>query len=148
MAGNNNLRRGAGGPTVGKCPVNELVTSLSVWTTLDGAFVTDVSMRCASAPRTFSAMTRQAGPNGTVNFTSPELKVRSGDMVRLDWCHEWAANCGEAAARAFCAAKGRARAVSFTGKPNAGLTVVISDQRICNSTDCMGFANIVCGPAQ
>lgn len=147
MAGQNNLRRGAGGPRVGKCPANELATSISVWTSVDGAFVTDVAMRCAPAPRTFSGMTRQAGANGTVNFLSPELKVRSGDMVRLDWCHEWAANCGEAAAQAFCVAKGMARAVSFTSKPNVGLTVVIADQRICNSAACAGFANIVCGPA-
>ena len=149
MAGQNNLRRAAGGPRAGKCPANQLATSVSVWTSLDGAFVKNVDMRCAAAPHTFSSMVQQGGAGGTVNFLSPEIKVRSNDVVRLDWCHDWATNCGAPAAQALCASKGMARAVSFAAKPNVGLTVVIAGQRICNNTaGCTGFANIVCGPAQ
>ena len=50
FAGQNNLRRGMGRPTVIKCPEGQLATSISVWTSSDGRFVTDVSMRCGPAP--------------------------------------------------------------------------------------------------
>jgi hypothetical protein len=148
FGGQNTLRRAGGRPKVGRCPEGELATGISVWTSLDGRFVTDVSMRCGRAPSVFSGMARQNGPNGTVTYFSPELKVRSGDTVQLDWCREWATNCGAPAAEAFCVSKGWARAVDFAAKPNVGLTVIISDKRICNVPGCTGFATIACGPAQ
>ncbi len=147
FGGSNQLRRGAS-PRVGRCPEGQLATGVSVWASSDGRFVTDAKMQCERAPAGYSSMSWQSGANGAVTYFSPELKVRSGDSVRLDWCREWATNCGAPAAEAFCKAKGMARAVSFAAKPNAGLTVIISDKRICNAPGCTAFTSITCGPAQ
>lgn len=142
---------GAGGQPIAQrpqqqnCPPGKLVTAIDVWVTLDERFVTDMTMQCGAAPFVASEMTSQNGPNGTVTYSSPSLKLATGDGVRLDWCLEWANNCGEPAADAFCKSKGKAKAVNFTQKPNAGLTVVISSKRICNAPACTAFANITCG---
>jgi hypothetical protein len=147
FGGQNQLRRGRA-PREGQCPAGELATGVSVWTSRDGRSVTDVAMRCGRAPSVASRMTRQNDPNGTVTYSSPELKVRSGDSVQVDWCREWATNCGAPAAEAFLRIEGWARAVDFVAKANVGLTVIISDKRICNAPGCTGFATIACRPAQ
>jgi hypothetical protein len=103
-------------------------------------------MHCGRAPSVESKMTRQNGPNGTATYSAPELKVRSGDSIRLDWCREWGMNCGAPAADAFCVSKGWARAVDFAPKQKVGLTVIISNQGICNVPHCAGFATITCAP--
>lgn len=50
FGGQNELRRGKGGPRTGQCPQGQLAVSVSAWRSSDGQFVTDVNLRCASAP--------------------------------------------------------------------------------------------------
>jgi len=146
FGGSNNLPRGKGKPQKGRCPAGELATSLSVWTSSDGRFVTDVSMRCARAPRGYPEMATQRAADGSVTFFSPEIKLKSGDSIQLDWCREWAANCGKPAADAFCASKGLGSSSNEVAKPNRGLTVVISNQQVCNAPGCTSFQKLTCSP--
>lgn len=90
-------------------------------------------------------MTSRRNADASTTYFSPELKVRTGDRIQLDWCRAWAVDCGQPAADAFCKTVGQVRASSFTAKPNVGLTVIVSDRRICNSPACTGFAQLTCG---
>jgi hypothetical protein len=145
LAGAGGLPAVAQPPQQQSCAPGKLVTAIDVWVTLDERFVEDLRMQCESGPFVASQMTAQNGPNGTVTYSSPSLKLPGGDGVRLDWCLEWANNCGQPAADAFCKSKGKAKAINFTQKPNAGLTVVISNKKICNAPACAAFASITCG---
>ena len=61
----------------------------------------------------------------------------------VDWCVNWAANCGQPGADNFCRVNGYARATSFkTYQP--GRTYVIGDNRFCAAEFCIGFAQVVC----
>lgn len=147
FGGYNKANRSKKIPHERNCPPGKLVTGINVWTTADGRFVADVDMRCGDAPFVLSTMTWQKQADGTVKYNSPTLKMRNGGDLQLDWCRDWATNCGAPAANAFCASKGAMKAVSFSAKPKVGLTVVIADKKICNAPTCQGFASIVCGPA-
>jgi hypothetical protein len=126
------------------CPSGQLATGVHVWVSLDGRFVTEVRMRCGAAPFVPSEMTQQKGTNGTVTYFLPTLKLPGGDGIRLDWCREWATNCGAPAADAFCKSHGKVKAARFAAQPNVGLTVVISSKQICNMPGCTAFASIEC----
>lgn len=145
FGGQNSLPRGRGGPQKGNCPAGQLATGMFVWLNHNGAFATEVKMQCGPGPRVGGRMSWQEGANGTVTYFSPELKVRTGDRIQLDWCREWAANCGQPAADAFCRVMGRARALSFTPRSNVGLTAIVSDLRVCNAPACGGFERVECG---
>lgn len=131
-------------PQQESCPSGQLATGVYAWVSLDGRFVTDVKMRCGAAPFVQSVMVKQGGANGTVTYFSPTLKLQSGDGVRLDWCREWANDCGAPAADAFCKSYGKVKASRFAAQANVGLTMVISSQQICNAPGCTGFASIEC----
>jgi hypothetical protein len=67
---------------------------------------------------------------------------------RLDWCLNWAADCGKPAADAFCKMKNFSRG-SFAFVADAqpgGRTQVISSGRICEGPSCTGFQQIICEP--
>jgi hypothetical protein len=68
------------------------------------------------------------------------------DLVRLDVCREWGANCGKPAADAFCRAKGFSDAFNAAPDPEPGRssTRVISSGQICQGTFCTGFQQIIC----
>jgi hypothetical protein len=48
LGGQNDLSRG--GRKEGQCAKGDLATGITVWTTLDGAYVTGIDMDCARAP--------------------------------------------------------------------------------------------------
>jgi len=73
---------------------------------------------------------------------------RSG-AHRLDWCREWAQNCGKPAADAFCQGQGYAYATGFSQDPDIGIgqpTRIITSGQICNQGFCDGFRSITCAP--
>lgn len=146
FGGQNNLPRGRGGPAKGRCPTGQLATGVHAWVSDDGRFVTNVGMTCGPAPSVAGRMAWRSGNDGTVTYFSPELKVSSGDRIQLDWCRQWATDCGQPAADAFCKVMGQARALRFAARPKVGLTVIVSDRRICNAPSCTGFEQVVCGP--
>ncbi len=81
---------------------------------------------------------------GNRTFNNP----RSGGY-RLDWCREWAQNCGKPAADAFCQVKGLSRAVNFAQATDIGAshpTRIITSGQICNQAFCDGFRSITCAP--
>ena len=65
--------------------------------------------------------------------------------VRLDWCYKWAQFCGQAAAEAYCAAKGFNDAKGFEKDDDIGYTRVIGSGQICNDPNCDGFTYVKCG---
>lgn len=75
---------------------------------------------------------------GDQTFDYPQL-----NGAAVDWCVNWAANCGQLGADNFCRIKGYRRATSFkTYKP--GRTYIIGDNRFCAAQFCIGFAQVVC----
>ena len=145
--GGGNLQPVLHQPDPAACPNGEFLTDLNVAITLDGRFVKELSFDCGAAPFIQSFMSSQAGADGSVTYSLPSIKLKDGEGPLLDACREWANDCGQPAADAFCAAMGKANATSFVEKPDAGLTMVISDRRVCNALKgCTAFAHIVCGP--
>lgn len=68
---------------------------------------------------------------------------------RLDYCLNWARDCGQEAATVFCRVKGYARASSFDRASNIGAdsdTWVLGDRRVCDEDLCDGFTAIQCSP--
>ncbi len=70
LEGQNNLSRG--GRIEGQCARGDLATGLTVWTTLDGAYVTRIEMDCAPAPKESSIPTLK--PTDPV---SPNIRIPS-----------------------------------------------------------------------
>ena len=92
----------------------------------------------------FRRITCVRSASGNRTFNNPRI---SGN--RLDWCREWAQNCGKPAADAFCRVKGYSRAVNFAKAPNVGAsqpTQIITSGQICNQAGCDGFSAITCAP--
>jgi len=64
---------------------------------------------------------------------------------RLDWCREYASNCGQGAADAFCKKMGYSRAVSFKGPDMApNKTKCVGSGQTCEGDLCGGFYYIDC----
>jgi hypothetical protein len=78
----------------------------------------------------------------TMTFQAPMY----GDM-RLDSCLEWAQQCGEPAATAWCKEKGMTRALEFplenVGEQGLG-TRLIGTKQVCNEKFCSAFVYIKC----
>jgi hypothetical protein len=71
-------------------------------------------------------------------------KPRVGD-IRLDWCREWAQNCGKAAADEYCRLQGFAESVAFAKASRVGEpTRVIGTGQACNNSSCDSFTSIAC----
>ena len=82
------------------------------------------------------------GGNTASKFIAPTIQG-----YRLDWCREWASDCGRPAANAFCAMKGFSQATAFTPAQDIGAatpTKVIGTGQICNQAFCDGFQSITC----
>ena len=78
----------------------------------------------------------------TVFFSKPVI-----DSYRVDWCRDWASNCGEPAATAFCQAQGYTRADTWSLAEDIGTqhpTKVISTGQICAASLCDGIEQIQC----
>lgn len=82
----------------------------------------------------------------TPKVTSKTFERPSINGYRLDWCHTWAANCGEQAARAWCVSKGFNNAVDWRQDGVEGLvTMTIGDEKVCElPTKCYSFTQITC----
>lgn len=74
-------------------------------------------------------------------FSPPALKG-----YRLDICLNWAKDCGQPAADAFCRTKGFSNSVYWRRDPYVGQqpTRVITTEQICTGSGCTAFATITC----
>ncbi len=66
---------------------------------------------------------------------------------RLDWCLDWAENCGEPAATAYCKHKHHSGANSWKQAADIGniaSTKTLGSGEICDKPFCDGFSEIVC----
>ena len=66
---------------------------------------------------------------------------------RVDWCYQWAAQCGQPAADRFCKSKSFTNSSDFEQATNIGSltpTIVQATGQICNGPDCDGFTYITC----
>jgi hypothetical protein len=64
--------------------------------------------------------------------------------IGVDFCLNWATNCGKPAADAFCRAQGYAEAGGYTYLENRPPTFVIGDLRVCDAPGCTRFTQIAC----
>lgn len=142
---------GAGGPPGRQplpqenCPAGQVATGVHAWVSHDQRFVTEVKMNCGPAPFVHSDMTTRSNPDGSVTYFSPTLVFPDREGIRVDWCRDWAANCGAPAADAFCHSQGMGNAASFDVKADVPLTIVISSRRICRQQGCKTFERVDCG---
>jgi hypothetical protein len=81
-----------------------------------------------------------------VEHARPSINVPGQGLVPLDWCREWATNCGQPAADAFCreANPSHPYSAGFTMAPDIGRTAIISSRQVCTDPGCDGFAQITC----
>ena len=66
------------------------------------------------------------------------------DGVRIDWCLNWAKDCGKPAADAFCQSHGFASAFKFSKAPAVGPTRVIGTGQLCDDPTCDSFTSLSC----
>ncbi|HYX37097.1 MAG TPA: hypothetical protein VE954_28685 [Oligoflexus sp.] len=71
-------------------------------------------------------------------FVNPKL-----DGIALDWCQQWAANCGKPAADEFCTLQGYDSSYSSAMAVDVGYTKLLTGE-ICNGAFCDSFEFIGC----
>jgi hypothetical protein len=72
-------------------------------------------------------------------FNHPQV-----DGVAVDWCLNWAADCGKPAADRFCQDHGFPQATRFEVAEDVGPTRILATGQECNDPRCDGFAVIEC----
>ncbi len=75
----------------------------------------------------------------TVTFDNPKI---SG--YGLDYCREWAENCGLPAAHAYCQSKGYRKAAHFEWVKDNQKTRIINGGQVCDAPFCDRISKIVC----
>ena len=98
--------------------------------------------------------TRPPPPSTTTTTTTTTMRAfqlfqepRGDDNPnnpRIDWCLNWATNCGKPAADAFCKSRGFQRATSFETRLTGGPTWVAGDRRICQLPECTALNAVMC----
>jgi hypothetical protein len=88
-----------------------------------------------------------------VSLSSAKIPALAGQKVinnptvqgyGLDYCREWAQNCGWPAAHAYCESKGYARALDFRWLENNQKTRVINGGQVCDSGFCDRITQVTC----
>ncbi|HON78359.1 MAG TPA: hypothetical protein PK544_07705 [Spirochaetota bacterium] len=64
--------------------------------------------------------------------------------IRLDWCRDYATDCGDKAADIFCQSKGHSRSLKWETEDGGGRTIIISDNEICRGSHCTAFKYVIC----
>lgn len=62
----------------------------------------------------------------------------------LDYCREWAANCGWPAAHAYCRARGYRSAIDFDWEEDNQVTRVINGGQVCDDEFCDRITWVTC----
>ena len=89
-------------------------------------------------------------PEGANDMATPKMistfQFPSYDRLRVDWCKNWASNCGKPAADLFCRLMGYQRSTSFRiQRKHGGPTNVLDhDGMVCWAPFCDSFQYIDC----
>jgi hypothetical protein len=75
----------------------------------------------------------------TVTFANPRI-----GGYGLDYCREWAKDCGWPAAHAFCIVKGHPKAVDFKWVKDNQKTRIINGGQVCDAPFCDRISKVVC----
>jgi len=75
----------------------------------------------------------------TVRFVDPKI-----GGYGLDYCREWATNCGWPAAHAFCNSKGLPKATDFRWIKDNQKTRIINGGQVCDAPQCDRISTVVC----
>ncbi len=73
-------------------------------------------------------------------------KPKAGPF-QIDWCLQWAAQCGKPAADKFCQTKGFLQSNDFVQAVDIGAstpTIVQGTGQVCNAPTCDGFTYVTC----
>ena len=62
----------------------------------------------------------------------------------LDFCRNWAANCGWPAAHAYCKEEGYWKAANFKWRQDSPPTRVINGGQLCNQPTCDRIISVTC----
>jgi hypothetical protein len=76
---------------------------------------------------------------GPVHYEYPMAGKR-----RVDWCYEWATDCGKPAADYYCKVNGQDHAVDFKIDENISKTRILHSGQKCTDPECDGFKYIDC----
>ncbi len=123
----------------GTVPVNDPAKAIGIW---DGFRLPD-GFPLKPSPGVPTA-------KGT-RYDHPYIELSPGTYALLDWCREWATNCGQPAADAFCAAVDGGRLPKAVDAPELkrggrfGQTMTIGSRQICNDPACSAFDHVTCG---
>ena len=70
-------------------------------------------------------------PAASDEFENPQV-----DGTALDYCREWAGNCGKPAADAWCQSKGYSQAIDYRVKNDTPPTRIVTSKQLCNDSGC------------
>jgi hypothetical protein len=76
------------GPAVpeGKCQQGQLAVGMQVWSSVSQPAVIDIKMQCGRGPTVDMPMATTRNADGTITYLKPSFKLKSGDVLHVDWC--------------------------------------------------------------
>lgn len=88
--------------------------------------------------------------SGALALEATAQRPKGPGGVRLDFCAQWARNCGQTAADMYCRRNGYEKAVRFQGEPARPTRVLggCGSKRICDMPGCTGFQFITCSTSK
>lgn len=114
-----------------------------------GKYLNSFGLYCvpARAPAKPKSEERSYAP-GERTFINPTAMAHDDAEYLIDWCKTPAAQCGQPAARQFCASKGFSYVVDFKTNASAWRTVFPSTHDYCSGSNCTGFSEVTCSETE